>query len=266
MGILNVTPDSFSDGGRYCRLEDAVERGLQIAGEGADIVDVGGESTRPGAAEVPAAEETERVVPVIENLSRRTGAVISVDTMKAAVARAAIKAGARIINDVSALTFDPDMVNVAREFGPGVVLMHMQGTPRTMQKEPRYQDVVAEVSAYLKLRVGDLAAAGLDRQTLAVDPGIGFGKTVEHNLSLLAGIDAIAACGRPVVIGLSRKSFLGRITGREAGERLAASVAGLAFCVLNGAHVLRVHDVRESYDAVRTLVALRDQERKGKKT
>lgn len=256
MGILNVTPDSFSDGGRFSDPAAAVERGLQMVREGADIIDVGGESTRPGAADVPEGDELSRVIPVIHDLAARTRAILSIDTMKAAVARRALEAGARIINDVSALTHDPDMPGVAREHGAGVVLMHMLGSPRTMQNDPRYADVVAEVAGYLRARLDALAAQGLEPDTLAVDPGIGFGKTVEHNLSLLANLAALAAAGRPVVVGLSRKSFLGKLTGSEVGERLAPSLAGLVFCALNGAHVIRVHDVKESRQALTVAMAL----------
>lgn len=256
MGILNVTPDSFSDGSRYFDGKKAVARGLEMAEEGADIIDVGGESTRPGASEVGEEEEIRRVIPVISELAAGTGAVISVDTMKAAVAGRAAEAGAGIINDVSALTHDPDMVRVAGEYGAGVILMHMRGNPRTMQDEPRYEDVVAEVSGYLGARVGDIVAKGLDRTTLAVDPGIGFGKTAEHNVQLLSHLDVLGACGLPVVVGLSRKSFLAVLTGREVGERLAGSLAALTFCVMNGAHVMRVHDAKESRDAARVADAL----------
>ena len=259
MGILNVTPDSFSDGGRYYGRTEAVARGRRMLEEGADILDIGGESTRPGAEEVPAEEELRRVIPVIESLADDPGVVISVDTRKAAVAREALRVGARIINDVSALAGDPEMPAVARESGAGVILMHMRGTPRTMQIEPSYDDVVAEVAGYLGSRVETLAArAGLDRQRMAVDPGIGFGKSLEHNLELLANLPAIGAIGAPVVVGLSRKSFLGKLTGRPAEERLAASLAALVFCAWNGAHVLRVHDVKESCDAVTIATVLRN--------
>ncbi len=256
MGILNVTPDSFSDGGRFVNAESAVEQGLALVVEGADIVDVGGESTRPGAGAVSVDEELLRVLPVIEALSSRSSAVLSVDTTKAAVARAALEAGAHIVNDVSACTHDADMLSVVAEYGAGIVLMHMRGTPRTMQDNPRYEDVVREVSNYLAGRCDALAGAGVDRSAIAVDPGIGFGKTVEHNLALLQGLEQIGTCGAPVVVGLSRKSFLGKLTGREVDARLAASVAALAWCVMKGANVMRVHDVSASRDAVTVLRAL----------
>lgn len=260
MGILNVTPDSFSDGGQYFDTAKAVARGLAMAQEGAAIIDVGGESTRPGAAEVPTEDELRRVVPVIGELAAQTDALISVDTAKAVVARAAVEAGAAIVNDVSALTQDADMAAVARDSGAGVVLMHMQGTPRTMQRAPTYEDVVAEVASYLALRVAAAVAAGIAREALAVDPGIGFGKTVAHNLALLRHLPAIGACGRPVVVGLSRKSFLGKITGRPVEERVAGSLAALALCVFTGADVMRVHDVRDSCDASRVAAILGERD------
>ena len=262
MGILNVTPDSFSDGGRYESADSAVCRAQRLLDDGADILDIGGESTRPGADAVDEAEELRRVVPVIRRLASDPAVVISVDTRKAAVARAALEAGARIINDVTALTGDPGMPAVAREFGAGVVLMHMAGTPRTMQQAPEYGDVVAEVGGYLARRVEELAGgAGLDPRCLTVDPGIGFGKTIEHNLRLLAGLPSLLeGIGRPLVVGLSRKSFLQKITGRDVNERLAGSLAGLVYCVLRGARVVRVHDVRETADAVRVALALRGAE------
>jgi dihydropteroate synthase len=257
MGILNVTPDSFSDGGRHFDRDAAVAWGLKLFADGADIVDVGGESTRPGAEPVPEEEETRRVVPVIEALRRRTDAAICVDTTKAGVARRAIEAGARIVNDVSALTDDSAMPDVARRFGVGVVLMHRRGAPRTMQADPRYDgDVLDAVLGYLRGRVADLAAQGLAPERLAVDPGIGFGKTLEHNLRLLSGLARFREIARPVVVGVSRKSMLGKLTGREVGDRVAASLAALCFCAGRGANVLRVHDVKESADALRVWRAL----------
>jgi dihydropteroate synthase len=258
MGILNVTPDSFSDGGMHESVEAAFCRAHRLLEDGADIVDVGGESTRPSAAPVGVEEELRRVIPVIRRLACDPGVVISVDTRKAEVARAALEAGARIINDVTALTGDPAMPAAAAEFGAGVVLMHMAGTPLTMQQSPVYHDVVEEVGSYLARRVEDLVgSAKLDPRCLTVDPGIGFGKTLEHNLQLLAGLSALREkVGRPLVVGLSRKSFLGKITGRAVNERLAGSLAGLVYCVLRGVRVVRVHDVRETADAVRVAMAI----------
>jgi dihydropteroate synthase len=263
MGILNVTPDSFSDGGRFQSAGDAVRYGLAMATEGADIVDVGGESTRPGATPVSAADEGARVIPVIRGLAAafagQDGApVISVDTRHAAVAEQAMEAGAAIINDVSALG-DPAMPEVARRYGAGVVLMHMRGEPATMQQEPRYGDVVGEVVDWLEARRAMLARAGVADETIALDPGIGFGKTGEHNVRLLAGLPRLVACGRPVVVGLSRKKFIGLLTGREVQDRLAGSLAGAVWAASRGAHVWRVHEVRESVDAARMVAALREE-------
>jgi dihydropteroate synthase len=259
MGILNVTPDSFSDGGKFQALETAVEHGLQMVAEGADIIDIGGESTRPGANPVQAVEEIARTVPVIKKLREKTGVLISVDTRKVEVARAALAAGADIINDISALA-DPSMAAVAAETGAGLVLMHMQGTPETMQNNPRYDDVVSNVWNFLEERMNFAVARGVAPEQIVLDPGIGFGKTDEHNLALLKGIPQLAAAGRPVLVGASRKSFIGRITGGEPDNRLAGSLAIAGFAVLRGAHILRVHDVKESCDAARLVDTLRANE------
>lgn len=256
MGILNVTPDSFSDGGRFLDRDKAVERGLAMAREGADIIDVGGESTRPGALPVPPEEEADRVVPVIRELAAATKALLSVDTRKAAVARRALEAGAHIVNDVSALAHDPAMPETVRDFQAGAVLMHMQGEPATMQNKPAYDNVVDDVERHLEQRLEAATAAGVAREALAVDPGIGFGKTLAHNLRLLAGLDRLRRFRRPIVIGVSRKSFIGRLTGREAPDRLAGSLAAMTCAVLRGAHVARVHDVQASLDAIRIVNAI----------
>lgn len=256
MGILNVTPDSFSDGGRYRDTNRAAEHGAAMVGEGADIVDVGGESTRPGAGTVSDAEEIARTEPVVRKLAAETNALISIDTRKAAVAERALAAGAHIVNDVSAMTHDPAMPGEASRYGAGVVLMHMLGSPGTMQDDPRYGNVVADVRRYLAERVDALVAQGLDRESLSVDPGIGFGKTVEHNEALVANLRELLTIGVPVIVGLSRKSFLGKITGREVNERLPASLAAMMVCLANGAHVMRVHDVKESVDAAAVWAAL----------
>lgn len=263
MGILNVTPDSFSDGGRYPSVDDAVRQGLAMVEAGADMIDVGGESTRPGSMPVSVAEECARVAPVIRALGkaiggRSDGPVISVDTRKAAVAEQAMAAGASIINDVSALG-DPEMSGVARRYGAGVVLMHMRGEPATMQQAPCYEDVVAEVSDWLGQRLAMAEAAGVAHETVALDPGIGFGKTGGHNVKLLAGLPRLAAYGRPLVVGVSRKRFIGLLTGREVGDRLAGSLAGAVLAATRGAHVWRVHDVKESVDAARMVAALREE-------
>lgn len=267
MGILNVTPDSFSDGGLHFDPRDAVARGLAMARDGAALLDVGGESTRPGAAPVPSAEEIRRVIPVVEGLAAALHTefpdpgspppLISIDTRKAEVAAAALDAGASIVNDVTALTGDRAMPDVVRRHGAGVVLMHMRGDPATMQEDPRYIDAAKDIADYLAGRVRSLCAAGLDESTLAVDPGIGFGKTLDHNMRILTRLDLLLGIGRPVVIGLSRKSFLGKLTGREVNERLAGSLAAMVLAAMHGAHVLRVHDVRESADAARVVAAWR---------
>lgn len=264
MGILNVTPDSFSDGGRFQTVEAAVQRGLAMAEEGADVVDVGGESTRPGAVAVSVAEEGARVEPVIRILAkafsgRPEAPLISVDTRKAMVAEQALEAGACIINDVTAMAGDPAMPALARRYGAGVVLMHMRGEPATMQQDPRYGDVVGEVSGWLAARMATLEKEGLEAETIALDPGIGFGKTMEHNVKLIAGLRALVATGRPVVAGVSRKSFIGRITGRDGDARMAGSLAAAVWAAACGAHVWRVHDVRESVDAARMVAALREE-------
>jgi dihydropteroate synthase len=262
MGVVNVTPDSFSDGGRFLDTQSAVEHCRRLAAEGADILDVGGESSRPGAADVPADEEVGRVVPVIEAAAARLDVPISVDTSKADVARAALEAGAAMINDVTAGS-DPAMFALAAERGVPIVLMHMQGTPRTMQKAPRYDDVVGEVIRFLAARADAASGAGVRPERVIVDPGIGFGKTVEHNYEILARLGELGALGRPVLVGPSRKSFIGATLGVETGERLLGTAAAVAACVLGGAHIVRVHDVAEMrqvcdiVDAVRRADALR---------
>lgn len=256
MGVVNVTPDSFSDGGLYLDPERAVARGLELAAEGADILDVGGESTRPGSRPAPEAEERARVVPVVAALRKRTAALISVDTTKAAVAEAALDAGADIINDTSAFRFDPAMAGVAARSGAGVVLMHMLGTPQTMQDAPRYDDLLGEIGAFLAERVRVAAAAGVRAERVIVDPGIGFGKTFEDNLELLRRSEAFQALGRPLLLGFSRKAFLGRILDRPPAERLEGTIAAAVLAVERGAHILRVHDVGPVARAVRTAEAI----------
>jgi dihydropteroate synthase len=258
MGIVNVTPDSFSDGGQFLDTTAAVEHALRLAAEGADILDVGGESTRPGSKAVPVDEELARVIPVVRALAARVDIPISVDTSKAEVARQALGAGASIVNDVTAARGDPDMVGVVREFGAGVVLMHMQGTPETMQLNPHYQNVVAEVRAFLASRVLAFQEAGVAADRLAIDPGIGFGKTFAHNMTLLRDLGELASIGRPVVLGVSRKGTLGQITGRPRAERLAASLAAACYCASHGAaQILRAHDVAPTVDAAKVIAAIR---------
>lgn len=259
MGVLNVTPDSFSDGGRFLDPAAAAARGRAMIDEGADLLDVGGESSRPGAVPVDPAEEEARVVPVIRALRAGSGVPISVDTRRASVARAALEAGADIVNDISALG-DRAMAAVVRASGAGLVLMHMRGEPATMQAAPAYEDVVSEVSAFLSRRLEAAGAAGIPPGAVVLDPGIGFGKTLDHNLALLAGLGRIAAAGRPVLVGVSRKSVVGALTGRAVGERLAGSLALAAYLALRGAAVLRVHDVKETCDAVRIVDRMRNEE------
>lgn len=257
MGILNVTPDSFSDGGRYFDPQKAVAHGVRLAEEGADIIDIGGESSRPGARAVSVDEEIERVLPVIRGLRRLLSIPLSVDTYKAQVARAALEEGADVVNDVSALRFDPDMISlVAREKAP-VVLMHMQGTPRTMQHDPHYGDVLREVTAFLQSRVQTALEAGVEEDNIVIDPGIGFGKNLDHNLALLRGLMALASLGRPIVVGPSRKTFIGRILGADPDNRLEGSLAASVASVLAGANMIRVHDVKESRRAIRVADSLR---------
>ena len=257
MGILNTTPDSFSDGGRFNTVAAALAQATRMLAEGADILDVGGESTRPGAPAVDAATECRRVVPVIEAiLDAHPDATISVDTSKAAVAEAALAAGACIINDVTAMTGDPAIAAVASAHTAGVVLMHMQGDPRSMQQAPAYHDAASDVAHYLAGRAKQLQATGLRASQLVLDPGIGFGKGVAHNLELIARLQQLTKLGYPVLIGLSRKNFLGRLTSRDVDDRLAASLAGLSCAIMNGARVARVHDVAASRDAVRVAYAI----------
>ena len=255
MGVVNVTPDSFSDGGRFADTGRAIEHGLRLKEEGADVVDVGGESTRPNAQPVPLDEELRRVIPVIEALVR-AGAAVSVDTLKPAVMRAAIEAGCSVVNDVNGFR-GPGALEAVRDADVGVVAMHMQGEPRTMQQAPRYGDVVQEVADFLRERAQALEAAGIAGARIVLDPGFGFGKTLEHNRALFRGLPAIAALGYPVLAGVSRKKMIGDLTGRAQGERLAGSVAAALLAVQNGARVVRVHDVRETVDAIKVWMELR---------
>ncbi|MFL5816674.1 MAG: dihydropteroate synthase [Conexibacter sp.] len=261
MGVLNVTPDSFSDGGRFLDADAAVAHGLALEAEGADILDVGGESTRPGAEAVAPEEQIRRVVPAIEGLvARGVRAQISIDTTRRAVAEAAVAVGARYVNDVTAFRQDPELAGLVADRGLDCCLMHMRGEPRSMQRDPVYDDVVADVKAFLEERLAAAVAAGIAEQRIMLDPGIGFGKTVEHNLELLRRLDELVALGRPVVIGTSRKSFLGRLTGREADDRLAGTIATNVIAFERGAAVFRVHDVGPVADALAvTAATVRDR-------
>ena len=252
MGVVNVTPDSFSDGGVFDDAQAAITHARRLAAEGAAIVDVGGESTRPGADPVPEQEELARVIPVIEGLA---GVQRSIDTMKARVAEAALDAGATYVNDVSAFRHDPEMAALVADRGVDCCLMHMLGEPRTMQQDPRYDDVVDDVRAFLEERLAAAVAAGIAEERVQLDPGIGFGKTLEHNLELLRRLDELAAIGRPIVVGTSRKSFLGRITGRDVTERVPATVATTVIAYERGARVFRVHDVAATADALAVAAA-----------
>lgn len=258
MGIVNVTPDSFSDGGRWATTQAAMDHALQLVEQGADVLDIGGESTRPGAEPVSQAEEIDRTAPVIEAIRTRWGGAVSIDTMKPAVARAAVVAGATLWNDVSALAHSPDSPAVAAELGCDVVLMHMQGQPRTMQADPRYDDVVLEVRDYLAARAAAAMAAGVARERIWLDPGVGFGKTVDHNLALTARLDALAALGFPVLYGASRKRMIAGLdaSATEAMDRLGGSLALALEAARRGAAMVRVHDVRETVQALKIQAAV----------
>jgi len=256
MGVLNVTPDSFSDGGRFFKPERAIKQALLMAEEGADIIDVGGESTRPGADEVSAEEESRRVLPVIDELAKKVDLPVSIDTYKSEVARRALDAGAAMINDISALRFDPRMGKVAKDYDVPVVLMHIKGTPKNMQKNPSYANVIEEISDYLKESVEMAKEAGIDEDKIIIDPGIGFGKRVKDNLEIVKNLRELASLGKPILIGLSRKSFIGKILDLSLEDRLEGSLAALVVAITNGANILRVHDVKHSRRAARIADAI----------
>jgi dihydropteroate synthase len=255
MGVVNVTPDSFSDGGLYLDPEAAIEHGQELVEQGADILDVGGESTRPGAEAVGPEEERARVEPVVSRLAAR-GHEVSIDTSKLAVATAALDAGARIVNDVTALRDDPEIGSLCAERNAGLILMHMQGSPRTMQAAPRYDDVVDDVKAFLAERLQVAIAAGVEEERIWLDPGIGFGKMLEHNLELLRRLGELRALGRPLVVGASRKSFIGKVDGSDVGARLGGTIASSVLAAAEGAEVLRVHDVAEVFQASKVASAI----------
>lgn len=255
MGIVNVTPDSFSDGGRYASTELAVSHALQQVAEGADILDIGGESTRPNAIPVGLEEELDRVIPVIERLAREVDVPLSIDTYKPQVMREAVKAGAAIINDIRGLQ-EPGALQAAAEGNAGVCVMHMQGTPQTMQKDPVYQDVVQEVKAFLLQRLQACEAAGIPAERIVLDPGFGFGKRTAHNIALLNGLPDILALGRPLLVGLSRKSVLGQIVGSDVDQRLHASLAASVISAMKGGRIVRVHDVKATVDALKVVDAV----------
>jgi dihydropteroate synthase len=255
MGIINVTPDSFSDGGRYADTQTAIAHGLQLAAEGADILDIGGESTRPGATPVPLAEELARVLPVIQGLSQQVAVPISVDTCKPQVMRAAIAAGASMVNDVRALQ-EPGAIAEVANSDAGICLMHAKGSPKNMQDNPVYDDVMAEVSAFLHARVQALLDAGVAGNRICIDPGFGFGKRSWHNVTLLRDLPQLCALGYPVLVGLSRKSVLGEIAGGTVGDRLPASIAAAVIAAMKGAAIIRVHEVQATVDALKILQAM----------
>lgn len=255
MGILNVTPDSFSDGGHFENLHTAVRQAVTMVEDGASLIDIGGESTRPGAASVPEQQELDRVIPVIKAVRAVTDVPISIDTSKAGVMREAVAAGAAMINDVAALRGEGAM-QAAADLGVPVCLMHMQGEPRTMQEKPRYDDVVADVAAFLESRIAACVEAGIGEELIVVDPGIGFGKTHRHNVELLANLRQLRVRERPVLVGVSRKSTLGDLTQREVHERMPASVAAAVVAVMNGASIVRAHDVQETVDALKVAQAV----------
>ncbi|MDQ7798689.1 MAG: dihydropteroate synthase [Candidatus Edwardsbacteria bacterium] len=257
MGILNLTPDSFSDGGRFNSVDKALARAMEMAEQGADIIDIGGESTRPGAAKVSAPEEIDRVVPVIEALAKKTDVPISIDTYKSQVARKALEAGASMVNDISGLRFDSVMASLSAEFKTGLVLMHIKGTPEDMQQDPQYGDLLGEIRSYLKSSIQIALDAGVERSAIAIDPGIGFGKTVEHNLSLIKDLAYFKDMECPILVGVSRKSFIGKLNNDiPATERLPGSLAAAVLAVQNGAAIIRCHDVAETKQALRVARAI----------
>jgi len=258
MGILNVTPDSFFDGGKYINFKKAVERGLQIAEEGADLIDIGGESTRPGAEPVSVDEELKRVIPVIESLSKKIDIPISIDTYKAKVAEEAINAGATIINDISGLRFDPQMPYIAAKYDTPVVIMHIKGTPKNMHINPVYDALIPEITEYLRNSIVIAKNAGVKENNIIIDPGIGFGKKPEHNLLIIKNLKEFANLGKPILIGVSRKSFIGKILDdAPAEQRLEGTMAAVAVSVINGANIVRVHDVKETVKVVKVVDAIR---------
>jgi len=256
MGVLNVTPDSFSDGGLYFDKELAIERALQMVEEGADIIDIGGESTRPFSEPTPLEEELKRVIPVIEAITSKIPVPISIDTYKAKVAFEALQAGARIVNDISGLRFDREMVKVVAESGAGLIVMHIKGTPKTMQLDPHYDDVMGEIKAYLKESIEKAESEGVCPESIVVDPGIGFGKKLHHNLEIFRRLNELEELGKPILVGPSRKSFIGEILGLPVSERLYGTLGAVAYCALKGVHIVRVHDVKAARQVVDIIDAI----------
>ncbi len=257
MGVLNVTPDSFSDGGLFFETDRAIEHGIAMVEEGADFIDVGGESTRPFSGRLSSDEELLRVIPVIDAIAREVSVPISIDTCKGSVAREALRAGASIINDISALRLDPEMASVAAEAGVPVILMHMKGTPEDMQRNPVYSDLISEIRDFLKDAARRAVEAGISEDLIVLDPGIGFGKTFDHNLQIIRNLSSFSSLGRPVLIGTSNKAFIGKILGKEAHERLTGSMATVAVAAMNGVHIVRVHRVKEAVETVKVVDAVK---------
>jgi len=257
MGILNVTPDSFSDGGRYLKREKAIEHGIDMARDGADIIDVGGESTRPYSKKISIDEERERVIPVIEALSQELNIPICIDTFKSEIAKMAMQAGASMINDISAFRFDPDLISVVQESGVPVILMHMKGTPDHMQDNPIYDDLIGEILDFLNSAVDRALNGGINKDMIIIDPGIGFGKTFDHNLEIINALTKFDSLGRPILLGTSRKAFIGHILDREVHDRDTGTMATIAAGVMNGAHIIRVHDVKKGVETVKVIDAIK---------
>jgi len=256
MGVLNVTPDSFSDGGLYFDRQLAIERALQMVEEGADIIDIGGESTRPFSEPTPLEEELRRVIPVIEAVAPKISIPISIDTYKAKVAFEALQAGASIVNDISGLRFDPEMVKIVAESGAGLIVMHIKGTPKTMQLDPHYDDVMDEIKSYLKESIEKAESEGVHPESIVVDPGIGFGKKLHHNLEIFRRLNELEELGKPILVGPSRKSFIGEILGLPVSERLYGTLGAVAYCALKGVHIVRVHDVKAARQVVDIIDAI----------
>ena len=257
IGILNITPDSFYDGGKFSNLDEAVKRGIPMACEGADIIDIGGESTRPGSEPIGLEEELSRVIPVIERLSKEIEVPLSIDTYKSFVAKKALDSGASMINDISALRFDPEMKKIAAEYKVPIVLMHIKGTPKNMQDDPYYDDVMKEISSYLKESITIAKDAGIEEDKIIIDPGIGFGKRLEDNLDILKNLSILKTLEKPILVGPSRKSFIGKVLDLPPEERLEGSLGALAVAIFNGANLVRVHDVKESLRVARLVDAIR---------
>lgn len=256
MGVLNVTPDSFSDGGKFLNLEKAVSHGLKMAEEGADIIDIGGESTRPGSLPVSLEEETQRVIPVIESLAKKIQIPISIDTYKSQIAQKAVEAGAEIVNDISGLRFDLEMAKLAAKYNVPVIIMHIKGTPQNMQENPYYENVIREIKEYFEERINWATSSGINEENILIDPGIGFGKRFEDNLAILKNLKEFKKLDRPILVGLSRKSFIGKILDLPVEERFEGSLGALAYSIMQGANIARVHDVKESVRVAKVIDAI----------